>query len=120
MDELLKKLIGENAGKWERLGMMAVVLLVTPGGLGILSSAFADQSQTVQRLASIEATRSADSAEILELKEKNLLSNQKILVIETEAKAIKANQIRMESHFDEYRTEQRQFQMEMRQWMMTK
>jgi len=96
MDKLLEKLMGEGAGKWERIIIIAIAVLATPGGLGVLSSAYAEQSVIVDRLANIEASRSVMNVDIGTVTKQAQTNQQELIVIQAEAQAIQLNQARIE------------------------
>jgi len=114
MDKLLEKLLGENAGKWERIIIIAIAIVATPGGLGILSSAFAEQQVTVDKLANIEASRSVMIVDIETVTKQAQANQTELIVIQAEAQAIQLNQMRIEKHLDEQRGLLNQILMQVR------
>ncbi len=122
MDDLLKKItehpLVKKASGWERILIITIAIVATPGGLGLITNAIADvadkltqQEKIVERLVNIEAEKAATTMEFSSIKNsvKRAESEQMILGVKINA---------LSKQFDEYRKDQRQFQIEMRQWMM--
>lgn len=132
MDELIKKVtdhpLVKQASGWERMIYIVIMLVfLTPGGMGLVSDALAEvtdklaqQEKIVERLANIEAEKVATKVEFVGIKNSVQQVQADQMLIGVKMGNVEKNQVRMEKQFDEYRLEQRQFQTEMRQWMMTK